>query len=171
MSKSHKQDKVNAALGECVIAFQSLEHDLINLFSCLNSKNNPTIGIIISAKLSFNTLLDVLDAVFRFRVNDTALIKKFAHIIKESEKFQKERNACVHSHYECNFLCADEISFSQINKKISRGKGYITRHKEYDPDALIELSREIYSLILEISSLADNLQRQGYIDDVYGQLS
>lgn len=164
------QVKTNAALGGYVIAFQELEHELINLFSCLNDKTNPVVGAIISSKLSFNTLLDVLDAVFRFRVKDAVLISEFAQIIKDSKKFQKERNACVHSYYDCNFWDGDEVSFSQVNRKVHRGKGYAPKLKDYNPDVLISLTEETYGLLLNISSFADNLHRKGYITDVYSQL-
>lgn len=169
-SKNKETPDKDAALGSYIIAFQLLEHELVCLFSCLNDKNNPSIGEIISSKLSFDNLLDVLDGIFRYRVKDNDLIDKFSEIMRKSEKFQKERNNHVHSYYNPNFLGSGSFSFSKHNKKIRRGKGYIPIVKMYDPCELEDSSREIYGLVVNIIDFATELQKKGYITDVYDQL-
>ncbi len=171
MKNKNKEATTAAALGVYIIAFQTLEHELICLFSCLNDKNNPNIGEIISSKLSFNNLLDVLDGIFRYRVKDNDLIDKFSEIMKKSELFQKERNNYVHAYYDPNFLSRDSVSFSKHNKKIRRGSGYISIVKTHDPCQLEGASREIYGLIVKIIDFASELQKKDYITDVYSWLT
>ncbi|MFH0771294.1 MAG: hypothetical protein V1933_01590 [Candidatus Omnitrophota bacterium] len=169
MNKIKNKDATNAVLGSYIVAFQSLEHELICLFSCLNDKNNPNIGEIISSKLPFNNLLDVLDGIFRYRVKDDDLINKFSEIMRKSELFQKERNNYVHSYYDTDFFSSDSASLH--NKKIRRGKGYISIVKTYDPDQLEVSSSEIYDLIVKIIDFATELQNKNYITNVYSHLT
>lgn len=168
--KNEKTPDRETALGAYIIAFQTLEHELVCLFSCLNDKNNSSIGEIISSKLSFDNLLDVLDGIFRYRVKDNDLIDKFSDIMKKSEKFQKERNNHVHSHYDPNFHGSGSDSVLIRNKKIKRGKGYFPIANTYDPCVLEDSSREIYGLFVNIMDFASELQEKGYITDVYDQL-
>jgi hypothetical protein len=169
-SKDKETTDTDTALGAYIIAFQTLEHELVCLFSCLNDKNNPSIGEIISSKLSFDNLLDVLDGIFRYRVKDNDLIDKFSEIMRKSEKFQKERNNHVHSYYDPDLFGSGSFSFSIRNKKIRRGKGYFPIVKTYDPCELKDSSREIYGLAVNIMDFAAELQEKGYITDVYDQL-
>ncbi|MCB4791962.1 MAG: hypothetical protein LHV68_08750 [Elusimicrobia bacterium] len=169
MNKSHSNEKTHAAIGEYIIAFQSLEHELIGIFSCLNDKANPKVGVIIASKLQFNTLLDVLDALFRFRVNDKDLIEQLSYIISKSDSFRKERNTYIHSYYDPNFIGKDEISFSRVDKKIHRGKGYVPLVRDYNPDELKSSTENLFGLLNYILRFAENLQKKGYITDVYNQ--
>lgn len=164
--------KPNAALGDYIIAFQSLEHELINLFTCLIDKNNPHIGEIISSKMSFNMLIDVLDAIVRFRVKDPELIEEMSRIMVLSLKFQEERNSYVHSYY--NAICSDfhgDDSFNREKKRIKRGKGYELQVVKHDPDKLVQSERNIYGLIVNILNFAEKLKEKGHITDVYDELN
>lgn len=169
MHKSHSKEKTHAAIGEYIIAFQSLEHELIGIFSCLNDKTNPKVGAIIASRLPFNTLLDVLDAIFRLRVKDEDLIQQFTNIISRAEAFRKERNTYVHCYYDPNFISKDELSFTRIDKKIRRGKEFIPSVRNYDPDALATSTEELFGLLNYILHFANTLQKKGHITDVYDE--
>lgn len=95
-------DKVVEGLGRICVAFQRLETHLKGAIRLLIDPDDWRLGTIITAQLSFPTVLDVLFAVYHHRFKDSVEAKEFEELKEFLGKClaaNNSRNQIIHSHW------------------------------------------------------------------------
>jgi hypothetical protein len=91
--------EVTHGLGNFVMEFQLLETLIKDAISFLINKNDSIPGRIVTAEMSFRTLLDVLVALFHYETRDESRTEVLKTALTQSQKASDRRNALVRSYW------------------------------------------------------------------------
>jgi hypothetical protein len=137
MDRSRK-DKFLASLGVITVNFQCLEK-YMEFFIWALIGDDQEIGQIVTSQISFNGLCDLLSSLFRYRAENSELVKELDDLIKRANEVVGERNKFIHSSWFGDF----ESSIVRV-KITARGKtGLKHQYENIGPDDLLSLGRSI----------------------------
>lgn len=147
------------------MVFQELENALILLFASLTDPAHDSVGIIVASQLSFRKLVDILDAVFRYRTKNVELILQLESILKGSLELEQQRNIYIHSFYDWHEISGDTVTYQRIKNRIKRGKGFSPDYEMLDTAKLGQIIDRFRILIAGIDLFFERLQQDGIITD------
>jgi hypothetical protein len=140
-------DDIVRGVGRVVVNFQHLEFTVVRLLWIMAAPDD-NIGQCITACVLFSKLLDLLDSVFRYRVQHPAILEKFKTLMSRTRDINTDRNRIVHSWW---FTDPDGAEPSRL--KLSR-KG------SQDTEAI-----DMNALAVRAANLADEFDE--FIDELY----
>ncbi len=160
----HDFNETTSALGDLVIAFQTLENSLLRLFCRLVCTQDVEPGIIIGSQISFKNLILLTDALCRYRTQDEATLAELAEIAKLAGEHEITRNRFMHSHYDIVRMVHDKIEVERIKRNVRLGKGFVPVYETYDPSKVHDAASAMLSLSKRIDSFHEILVAQGIIE-------
>lgn len=155
--------EASAALGDLTIAFQNLEHELTEVFANLSNPNDPVIALIIASKTSFSNLLSILNAICRYRTNDSEVLALVDSILSEANELEQRRNTYTHSFYDVRMIAGDQVEYERIKKRLNKSKGYSPDYETYDPLKVHEVAKKMYELAGRVTQFTEILEAKGII--------
>lgn len=84
------------AIGRITVSFSFLEA-MISLFVWSLIGEDQRLGQVITAKLSFRQLLDLLSSLYRYRADNPELIEELDTLVTEAAQAAQRRNLVAHS--------------------------------------------------------------------------
>jgi hypothetical protein len=142
-------------IGEVTVAFQTLEFYVrVGAVSFLG--DDETIGLIATSGLSFRSLCQLLDALYRHRGCSADRLKKLADLLERARQAEEWRNAIMHSTW---LISAEDTrdgrDVVRLNIKAKSGKGLTIQTEHIKPDQFRQLSNELWELVGALKALYD----------------
>jgi hypothetical protein len=123
--RAHATMRVNynqavEGLGRICVEFQRLETILKTATASLVHPNDPTVGAIVTAQLSFRALLDLYYALHHHRYDNALADKELDKFLGQCAKAEERRNQIIHSYWAPDYLGgkgAKRTKFTAKNRK------------------------------------------------------
>ena len=154
-----KWDEVVRGLGLVCIEFQMLESLLKAAINDLVVKDNdPLMGDIITAELSFEGLMDLLYAAWKYRHGGSPNVAPLAKILKRCAKAKVKRNQLLHSEWYRD----QKDGEGAIRVKMShRGrKGFRIKNEKITPAIMNEVAEELRRCRHELAKFLFDLRKK-----------
>jgi hypothetical protein len=107
-------------LGKICVEFQRLETILKTATASLVHPNDPTVGAIVTAQISFRALLDLYYALHHHRYANALADKELAKFLVQCAKAEDRRNQIIHSYWAPDYQGgkgAKRTKFTAKNRK------------------------------------------------------
>ncbi len=152
--------EVSDALGCVTVSFSMLETYVAVLIWGLISPEDSLVGQMVTAQLSFRKSLDLLDAVFRYKIGDAVKVAKIEGLLKEAQAAEDARNRIVHSMWMFSQPCTD---LRRVKLATKRGKGLSEQDEEGTPANIMAVAEEIEKTAKGFSSFIMELCTAGML--------
>jgi len=143
-------DEYLRAIGRITVNFAVLER---GISSCVESliSSDPKLGHIITAGLSFRSLLDLLSSLYKYRNDNPNAITKLDKLIAQIARTGQKRDIITHSFWVIDFP-GDERE-EKIRGKITakRNKGLMFQVEKVSVEELNKIADEIAEVLYEVN--------------------
>lgn len=147
---SENQDFLNA-VGKVTVQFSKLESELSGFIVLLLDHEDPDVGNIVTAELSFKQLIQLLMSLFRHRISDPTKTSTMLKLLKKCRGLELERNRVVHSYWTAS-AAFDVARRRKFTAKFKRG--YNREFKSVPIREIRKLASEIQDATSEIGRLS-----------------
>jgi hypothetical protein len=150
-----KFDEVTNGLGRVCMEFQKLESLFKAAISELMSKEDPMMGSMITAELSFDRLTDLLYAAWKYRWEGSDKVSPLKKILDRCDEARGARNQLVHSEW---YLDQEDAEGAMRVKMAYRSRrGFRIQNEKITPAKMQEIADELQSCRHELAQfLYDN---------------
>lgn len=139
--KNRDEIDLYSALGRMILAFQSLEATIIEIFTPLISSSSEQPGLIVAARRRFAELVDLTDALLQRHLSPEEKVQ-FTAILVEIRRLSKRRNLYVHSFYELVDFSTDTASYVRRRRSSQSGR-IVIEESEVSVDEIMGLTEEM----------------------------
>jgi len=149
MSKHPVPQSLLVHIGDMTVSFALLEFAIRGLFGSF-IREHQRVGQILSAELSFSSLLGATSSLYRDRHGEDGDYAVLKSLLSRAAAVQEERNAITHSVWTAAKK-PDAVTRVKTSSKIKTG--YRVQSKEYDATVLKSFVEQIKTLDDEIMKL------------------
>jgi hypothetical protein len=142
-------DEVVYGLGSVSMEFQMMESVLKAAISDLVAKDDPVMGSIITAELSFEGLMDLLYAAWEYRWEGSSKVAGLEKILNRCAKAKAKRNQLVHS--EWYRVSKDGEGAFRVKMSHRSRKGFRVKNEKITPAIMNEVADELCSCRQELA--------------------
>jgi len=132
----HVKNEFLIGLGKITGNFAYLE--AVVSFFVWELVDDQQIGQIVTSQLSFDRLLNVLGALYRYRSKCEGKIDELMELLKEASEAEQNRNKITHSVWGFN-----EEGFSRMKFSVNRKKGARLQYEDIFAEDLNRIADEI----------------------------
>jgi hypothetical protein len=151
---------VSGALGCVTVNFSMLETYIAVLIWGLISPEDSLVGQMVTAQLSFKRSLDLLDALFRYKIKDAVKVARLEEMLKEAQAAEEARNRIVHSMWMFSQPWTD---LRRVKLATKRGKGLSEQNEEGTAANIMAVAGEIEKTAKACSSFIMELCTAGIL--------
>lgn len=136
-------DDVVHGLGSVCMEFQMMGSVLKAAISDLVAKDDPVMGSMITAELSFEGLMDLLYASWEYRWEGSSKVADLAKILDRCAKVKCKRNQLLHS--EWYRVSKDGEGAFRVKMSYRSRKGFRVKNEKITPAIMNEVADELCS--------------------------
>lgn len=150
-----------SALGRLTYAFGNLEEVISRTIAELIDINDYSIAEIVFSALSFRKTLDVVDALFRYQINDPDILAELKALVLNAGKCEELRNQYVHSSWGTYIKTVnkeDSVIIKRSKSALKRGKGIKSVVEKVTPSEICDVADFIGKTINQCEELIYSVQ-------------
>jgi hypothetical protein len=159
---SHLSNDFFVALGKVTAEFASLEHSLKVLAGLLLHKTDQELGQIVTAQLSFRSLLDLVGSLALYRVSDDPAHGEIDELLSRAERVEKRRNRVTHSDWgPATVREPDREKRARFKTTARRAKGLSFELENMSPTDVEDIAIEASALAGDVLEMWVQLTQEG----------
>lgn len=155
-----RKDNFLAALGLITANFQVLEK-YTEFFVWSLIGQDQEIGQIVTSQMSFDRICDTLYSLFRYRTQNSEMIKELDNIIQRTFQAEEKRNSVIHSSWLG--LGSPDSSITRFKITSKWKKGLKHQYEEMTPGDLRKIALFIKQVQEELQSFIVKAQGEGIV--------